>query len=276
MTKFSKNPLRQEDKITEKDLSDELIRFETQIKQSTIELVKQQVDGSLRTYKVAAAGFAAGFALFLTIGFLSKGQLFEIVIKSAYPPENIHNDIKPKLSSTVWSTVASGTKEDYERFISRDEFYEALREYHTDLVKSFLLPTRDRAIRASEIVKIGQTPIDANILMVGREFDNKPTSRCHQTFKDNEAQAIVVIPNTADSMEFAWLDCAFGWPQITLRVQSGSKEFSNIKLVGVRRNGKTPHLQVLLSQEAARQLDLSGWRQHKANSFGKVRVASAE
>lgn len=276
MKRLNRNRLRDDSSVTEEELAEELKGLEAKLKAATADAVKTQVEASLRTYKVAALAFAAGFALFLTIGFISRGQLFEIVVKSAYPPESIHNDLKPKLNSTVWSTVTTGTKEDYEKFVSRDEFYEALRQYHTDLVKTFLLPTRERAVRSHEVLQAGKTPLDAQVLMVGKEYDGKPTARCHQEFKDKELQAIVVIPKNADLAEFAWLDCAFGWPRLTLGIRVGSKELQGLRLVGVRRNGGTQNLQVLLSQESARQLELANWQSHKASAFGKLRVVAAE
>lgn len=267
---------RENDPVTVKELEEEIAELKVSLKAEALEAAKKQFDESLKVYKVSLLAFFAGFAVFVTIGLLTRGQLFESVARSLYPPASIHNDIKPQLSTTVWSTMNSGTTQDYERFISRAEFYEALRTYHTDLVRTFLLPTREKSIRASEVMRAGKTPLDATILMVGQEYDGKPTARCHQQFSDQESQAIVVIPKSSDAGEFGWFDCAFGWPSITLSIKVGDKQINDLRLVGVRRNGGTERLQVLLSKEAAKRLDLPGWQDYKAHSLGRVHVASAE
>jgi hypothetical protein len=262
--------------VTLRELDEELKDLRSSVKGDVSAAVRSEVENSLKLYRVAAFAFAAGFAVFLTAGLVTRGQLFESMMKAIYTPENIYKDLQPEVTSTVWSTVTSGTAQDYEKFISRNEFYEALRAYHTDLVKTFLLPTRERTVRAREVLQAGKVPLDATVLMAGKQYNGKPTSRCFKQFVDSDSQAIIVIPESADPAEFGWFDCAFGWPKLNLALKVGDKEVDDLQLVGVRRNGGTERLQVLLTQEAAKRLQLSGWEEYKAHAFGKVRVASAE
>lgn len=176
----------------------------------------------------------------------------------------------------VWRAVNSGSDDNYKEFVSNQKFFQALREYHPDLVKTFLLPTRDRAVRASEIMEVGKVPLDVQILMAGRGAGGQPTARCYQELRNERLQAIVVIPENADPAEYAWFDCRFGWPKFFLSLRYRDTEVGNIELVGVRRNGGTETLVVLISSAAAEALQLSAWRTYEGIGYGKIRITSAE
>ena len=185
---------------------------------------------------------------------------------------NTFPGIGKQLPSTVWSTVSTGSEGDYEKMVSRREFFNALVKYHTDVAKSFLLPTSSELDRANKILEIGKIPLDVQLLMAGETAEGVNTATCYKPFRNAEMQAIMVIPEAANPEEYSWFNCAFGWPDITLKINNTD----GIRLVGVRRNGKTKKLIILLSKKAAESLKLSGWDSYSANSFGKVVITNAE
>lgn len=241
-------------------------------------------------------------------GLLTQGQLFQVIVKSFYTPEDIYVDVMtefmndeeakkklinntdysgvsipeagfetfPKLykeiPSRVWSAVSSGSEDDYGKMIAQPAFFNALVKYHTDVAESFLLPINSKLERAKNIMEVGRIPLDVQLLMAGKDADGVPTARCYKEFSNDRLQAILVIPEDMSPKELAWYDCSFGWPLITLKVN----EVSGIKLVGVRRNGQSNNLILLLSQEAAKELDLAHWESFKSNSYGKVEIINAE
>ncbi|WDT85124.1 hypothetical protein [Alteromonas sp. 009811495] len=268
-------------------------------------IIEERVKRELRVYKVAFFAFIAGFVFFITIGLISKGELFRFIIKTVYPPNLIYTDISvelekdaklknslvenadydkltipnatlqtfPTLSkqlpSTVWSTLSSGEREDYVKMVSNRDFFETILEYHTDLAKIFIHPTSNRARLKAEIQNHGRIPFDVQLLMAGAHLENKPTKHCNQDFHNGSLQAILVIPSSYPAQELGFLDCRFGWPKIKLQVNN----FSGIELVGVRRNGKTNRPILLLSREAGRQLKLNGWNSYSANGYGTAQVS---
>jgi len=289
-------------------MTDEGQTRQSRLSQRVEEEVQRAINSNLRLYKVAVASFIAGFALFISVGLLTRGEMFKVILKSFYPPEDIYADvvdeflkdkefrtelvnktdygelvipnatlktfpaIGEQLPKTVWSTVSSGKEDDYGRMISRREFFDALVKYHTDLAKSFLLPTSSQMDRASRILEVGKIPLEVQLLMAGSQAEGENTAVCYKTFRNAELQAIMVIPESAREEEYSWFNCSFGWPEVTLKVNG----VDGIRLVGVRRNGKTKNLILLLSQKAAESLELVGWDTYTANSFGKVVITNAE
>lgn len=271
-------------------------------------LVNTSVEKQLKLYKVGFWAFAAGFGLFIAIGLLTRGELFQAMLKGFYPPSDIYADVMtefmkdevakkrlinetdysqisidtadfetfPQLGKEipqrVWSVVSSGTEENYGKMIGQPAFFNALVQYHTDVAKSFLLPSQSKLERARKVMEIGKIPLDVQLLMAGKDAEGNNTARCYKKFDNRELQAIMVIPETTSPEEYSWYDCSFGWPSITLKVDS----VDGIRLVGVRRNGKAKNLILLLSQEAAKQLQLQNWESYKANAFGKVMITNAE
>ena len=267
--------------------------------------IEKYVQRELRVYKVAFFAFIAGFVFFITIGLLSKGELFRFIIKTIYPPNMIYTDISvelekdaklknslvenadydqltisnatlktfPTLSkqlpSTVWSTLSSGERDDYVKMVSNRDFFETILEYHTDLAQIFIHPTSNRARLKTEIQNYGKVPFDVQLLMAGAHLENMPTKHCSKSFHNASLQAILVIPDTYPAKELGFLDCRFGWPRIKLKVN----DVTGIELVGVRRNGKTNRPILLLSREAARQLKLNGWGSYSSNGYGTAQVS---
>ncbi len=259
--------------VTQEDLQ-ELESDIEDLEEQVERLVKSSLDSQLRTYKIAVSAFLLGFLLFVSAGLITEGALIESIIKSIYKPSAIYKDIESSLPGGVWSAVTSGSEDDYKKFVSKHEFYTALSEYHTDLVRTFLVPNREPLIREREIMRVGSIPEDIQILMGGAQIEGQPTARCHKQFKNAEKQAILVVPESFEKTDYAWYDCAFGWPKITVAIEYQDKNIGGIELVGVRRNGGTKQLIVLVSQKAAKDLDLPGWETHKANAFGKIRVSA--
>jgi len=280
----------------------------SRLSQRVEEEVQKAISANLKLYKVAVVSFIAGFALFICVGLLTKGEMFKVIVKSFYPPKDIYADvvdeflkdeefktqlvnktnygkltipdvtlntfpgINKQLPETVWSTVSTGEEDDYGKMVSRPEFFNALVKYHTDVAKSFLLPTSSKLERASKILEVGKIPLHVQLLMAGENAEGVNTATCYKPFRNQEMQAIIVIPESSKPEEYSWFNCAFGWPQVTLKIN----ETDGIRLVGVRRNGKTKKLIMLLSQQAAKALDLPGWDKYSANSFGKVKISNAE
>ena len=262
----------------------------SQLLQSVEDEVQKAISNNLKLYKVAIVAFISGFVLFLSVGVFTKGEMFKAVIKSIYPPREIYKDIVnefandkdftlntfPKLEKEipiqVWNTVSEGSEEDFEKMIAQDAFFNALVKYHTDVAKSFLLPTSSTLERAHKIMEVGKLPLPVQLLMAGKDAEGKQTATCYKQFRNDELQAIMVIPKSVKPEEYSWFNCAFGWPTITLKVN----DVDGIELVGVRRNGKTNKLIMLLSRKAAERLELPGWRKYSSNTFGKVKITNAE
>lgn len=246
--------------------------------------------------------------MFVLAGVFTQGNLFKVIIRSFYPPKDIYADIVgeflndenfrkqliyntdyskisipgaglktfPKLNEDIpheiWQTVSLGEVGDYEKMISRPQFFEAMSKHFSRLTNSFLVPNVNKFKRAYEIMAVGKIPQDVQILMVGKHSEGNYTAKCFQEFTNNELQAIVVIPESLPESEYSWFDCTFGWPTTTLKINN----VDGIKLVGVRRNGKSNKLLVLVSQKTAKLLDLEGWESYKSNSYGKLVITDAE
>ena len=255
------------------------------------EEVQKAVSGQLKIYKVAVIAFIAGFALLLSFNLVTEGEIFKTVIKGIYPPQEIYKDIvevfeddesfkldkyphlEKEIPKQVWDTVSEGSEDDYEKMVSQDAFYNALIKHHTGVVETILLPTSSREKRAREIMKnLKDIPLDVQLMMAGEEAHNTPTARCHKTFKNNKLHAEMVIPESAEPQVYAWFECTIGWPTITLKVN----EVDGVKLVGVRRNGKSKHLSLLLSRKAAQDLELPGWEDYTSYTFGRMMITDAQ
>jgi tetratricopeptide (TPR) repeat protein len=239
-------------------------------------IVHDSVTKHINYYKKILYAFSFGISIFIAIGLLTKGQLFEIILKNIYKPAHIYTDIKPKLKKGIWETVSSGSEDDYCNFVSKNEFYNALKKYHTELVKTFLVPNRSPVTRAREILRVGTIKEDVHILMGGKHLEGRVTARCYKKFLNSTKQAILVIPKSFERSEYSWYDCSFGWPTIFLSIEYEDKVCNNVKLVGVRRNGKTKYITILISKKVAKDIDIPGWNNYTANGYGKIFISKVD
>lgn len=268
--------LSDQEELTRGDFDNYIQDFEDEFSKKISELVKQEVNKTLNFYKIIVGAFISGIVAVIAAGFLTKGEILEGAVKSIYTPEKIYSDIKWNIPKSVWESMNSGTADNYKDFVSKNEFYEAMQVYHSDIVKMFLLPNQDRAVRAAEILEVGKIPLDIQILMAGSHVEGKPTENCNLEFHNSNSEAILVIPENSKPTDFSWYDCSFGWPKLSLAIKAGNREIDGIRLVGVRRNGKSKHLTVLLSRTAAVELGLPGANSYKSKGFGKIRITGAE
>lgn len=275
-------------------------------------LIEARIQSAIKPYKWLFWGFVSGVTLFVSAGVISQGALFEAIVRSMYPPTSIAKDTKDILANdsefreavfrktdfgsltiadasfdtfpaiadampaTVWEHVVNGDRANYIKLVQKPEFFQALRKYHADTTRRFLLPSLSNAERAAEIEEVGQVPIDVQILMAGSQADNTTTASCRRTFRDTELHAELVIPKSYKDEELAWFNCTFGWPQTFLEVSVSDTKASGVKLVGVRRNGKTKRPILLVSQRTASALALPGWQSYSSNINGQMKVHRAE
>ena len=272
-------------------MTDEQNTEQRQPSYSIEEEVQKAISNKLKLYNVAIIAFIAGFVLLLSIDVVTEGAILKTVIKSIYPPHEIYNDIvevfeddenfkldkyphlEDEIPKHVWKSVSAGSEDDYEKMVSQDAFYNALIKHHTDVVETILLPTSSRGKRARQIMKhINDMSLEVRLMMAGAQAHGESTARCHKTFRDDKLHAIMVIPESAGRLEYAWFDCTFDWPTITLKV-GGVDE---IELVGVRRNGKSKQLSLLLSRKAAQDLNLPGWDNYTSYAFRRMEITDAQ
>ncbi|CAN2041237.1 conserved hypothetical protein [Candidatus Magnetomoraceae bacterium gMMP-15] len=264
--------------------------------------IRQELRKGRRKYFVLFILLTMVTGLFLSMESSSRQFFLESVGRSIYPPKSIYRDIKseflndqdllenlfykqkPKtdtptdknITGEIWATLETGTRENYSRIVDKSGFYEALLDYHKELIKSFIVPKSDRRARIRDILEIGKIPLNTQVLMVAKRLDGRQTAKCFKTFRQNKLHAILVIPKTASPEEYSWFNCDFRWPNMHLKLSVKGKSVSDIKLVGVRRNGKTKKLIILVSKKIAQELNLAGWKKYRANDFGVLTVDSAD
>ena len=66
---------------------------QSRLSQRIEEEVQQAINSNLKLYKASVVSFIAGFALFISIGLLTRGEMFKVILKSFYPPQDIYADI---------------------------------------------------------------------------------------------------------------------------------------------------------------------------------------
>lgn len=275
--------------------------------------VASTIAENLKVYKIAFWSFVAGFCAFISLGLINEGAIFRSIIKSIYPPELIYKDVVQEflkdeefktslvnktdyskleikgagfdtfpalntaLPDKVWNTMVSADTEKYEELVSKREFYEALKVYHSDITKSFLTPSNNKLETIAKIEKVKDVQVDVQILMAGKKAETKKTAKCYNWFKNDEYHVELVIPATYPDYELSWFRCDLSWPEIQLKlVVGGTALKSPVKLVGARRNGKATSPVLLISQKIAEELKLDNWEEYKSKAFGSVSVASAK
>lgn len=267
------------------------------------------VSENLKIYKVAFWSFIAGFMLFLTLGLVNEGAIFRTIIKSLYPPKEIYKDVvneflkdeefknslvhktdyskleikgasfetfpqlNEKLPEKVWNTMAKGSSEDYSEFVSRDEFFEALKSYHTELTESFLVPSNSKVEILSKLEKVMDIEIDVLVLMAGENAHTAQTANCYNWFENDSYHVELVIPKTYSAQELSWFRCDFAWPEMYLTLTvDGSELPTPVKLVGARRNGNSNKPVLLISQKIAQDLKLHSWERFLSKAYGSISI----
>ncbi|MCA9440528.1 MAG: hypothetical protein KC964_06960, partial [Candidatus Omnitrophica bacterium] len=94
------------------------------------EIITAIVDDKIKHYRSVGIAFAIGISAFISLGLLTRGQLFQVICEGMYPPLVIFEKTKGQIHSEVWETLKSGSKEQYSGFLDRGEFKEAFTEQH--------------------------------------------------------------------------------------------------------------------------------------------------
>lgn len=205
-----------------------------------------------KTYIAAFLAFMAGLALCIGIRLITEGANIETSqgLESAIP-------------GRIWDTVASGDVEKYKELVSNDEFFEALSEYHSEII--------------AKLSKVKDVKVEVQVLMAGKHAETAKTANCYNWFKNQDYHVELVIPKSYSDHKLSWLRCDSSWPEMYLTLEvNGILLETPVKLVGARRNGNANNPVLLISQKIAQDLGLDGWKEYKSKAIGTISLATAK
>lgn len=144
--------------------------------------------------------------VFVAAGLVTSGALFEAIAKSIYSPPSIARDTKNFLAndqafrkaiirntdfaslrienasldtfpaiagampSEVWEHVVDGDMEKYRSLVEKPEFFQALREFHSNAMQRFLIPSIPAAALIADSEEWGQTELPVILLVAGSGY----------------------------------------------------------------------------------------------------------
>lgn len=221
-------------------------------RKSIIKKVAASFAENRKTLIVAFLAFVAGFALCIGIRLITESANIE----TSQGLENV-------IPGRIWDTVASGDVEKYKELVSNDEFFEALSEYHSEII--------------AKLSKFKDVKVEVQVLMAGKYADKAKTANCYNWFKNQKYHVELVIPKSYPDDKLSWFRCDSSWPEMYLTLEvDGTRLKTPVKLVGVRRNGNADTPLLLISQKIAQDLELVGWKEYKSKAIGAISLASAK
>jgi len=178
----------------------------------------------------------------------------------------------PNLKADIPESFSDWEVNDFKKLVGNVNFRTAFYEKHSDIVNSILSQaSKDLRSREPDLLVEGRIRQPVQILSAG-ELDGRQTKNCQMVFRNNELQAILILPSGVFEKQYNQYGCTthkgLYWPTIDIQIESLGKKINNVRIVEVQRSGGADKLQLRVSKLVGERLELPGNKTQRVNNSG--------
>jgi len=266
------------------------------------EIVDAEIKRRINFLKIIVYPFTALFTILLAIGLSVPDFIWPVMIK-IYPPEKIYFAIQEKLiehktsktddeskvdeKSKVWEAIWLADKSYFEKLANNDDFFISLgRKFDREIVNAFGIPgsgftgeLNNNEELKKEILKLagGDSKDDYQLaeIRIVRKAEDNVTGKCGRRFKHSSRHVIIHQPIVAGENSYGWLRCNVRYK---ISIHADGKTIDDVDLVSIEKSTIQQQdqnvgvLELRVSAEVARILDLPNWRTFQSKINGSYKI----